>query len=430
MLKHDKSKEAMKQARELMPGGVSSPVRAFRAVGGEPPVIARAKGPYLWDIDRNRYIDYVGTWGPAILGHADDTVVEAVCAAAKDGTSFGAPTLRESRLARMVIDAVPSVEQVRFVSSGTEATMSALRLARAATGRDLVVKLDGCYHGHGDSLLVKAGSGVETLGLPDSPGVPAALASLTLTVPFNDLPAMEALFEKKGSEIACIIAEPIVGNMGVILTDDGYLEGLERICDAHGALLVIDEVMTGFRVALGGAQSLYGVRPDLTTFGKVIGGGLPVGAYGGRADLMEMVAPAGPVYQAGTLSGNPLAMAAGIATLERLMEAGSYDRLETQSARLADGLLAAARDVGLPVFGTRVGSMLGLFFREGPVQNADDARGSDMDRFARYHQAMLERGIYLAPSQFEAAFVSLSHDDEVIDRTIGAAAEVFRELAA
>ena len=430
MRKQEKSRELMKQARALMPGGVSSPVRAFRAVGGDPPVIARAKGAYLHDVDGNRYVDYVGTWGPAILGHADDAVVEAVCAAAKDGTSFGAPTAREVRLARLVIDAVESVEKVRFVSSGTEATMSALRLARAATGRDLIVKFDGCYHGHGDSLLVKAGSGVETLGLPDSPGVPKALAELTLTLPFNDLAAVERLFAERGSEIACVITEPAVGNMGLILPEAGFLPGLRELCDAHGVLLILDEVMTGFRVALGGAQARYGVRPDLTTFGKVIGGGLPVGAYGGRADLMDQVAPSGPVYQAGTLSGNPLAMAAGIATLERLREPGTYAQLERQSARLAEGLLEAAGDAGVEVFGTRVGSMLGLYFQGGPVVNADDARKSDTAAFGRYHRAMLDHGVYLAPSQFESSFVSLAHDDAAIDQTLDAAAEAFKVVAA
>ncbi len=430
MRKQEKSRELMKQAMALMPGGVNSPVRAFRAVGGDPPVIARAKGAYLHDVDGNRYVDYVGTWGPAILGHADDEVVEAVCAAAQDGTSFGAPTAREVRLARMVIDAVDSVEKVRFVSSGTEATMSALRLARAATGRDRIVKFDGCYHGHGDSLLVKAGSGVETLGLPDSPGVPKALAELTITLPFNDLAAVAQLFAERGEEIACIITEPAVGNMGLILPEDGFLPGLRKLCDDHGVLLILDEVMTGFRVALGGAQQVYGVRPDLTTFGKVIGGGLPVGAYGGRADLMDQVAPSGPVYQAGTLSGNPLAMAAGIATLERLAEPHTYEKLERQSARLAEGLLAAAKDAGVEAFGTRVGSMLGLYFQGGPVRNADDARKSDTAAFGRYHRAMLDHGVYLAPSQFESSFVSLAHDDAAIDQTLDAAAEAFKVVAA
>ncbi len=429
MLDHSRSKTIMDRARQLMPGGVNSPVRAFKAVGGEPPVMTRAFGARLEDVDGNTYIDYVGTWGPAILGHADPSVLAAITAAAKDGTSFGAPTQRENTLAELVIDLMPSVEKVRFVNSGTEATMSALRLARGATGRDDIVKFDGCYHGHADSLLVKAGSGVETLGLPDSPGVPADFAKHTLTLPYNDLEAARELFERTGETIACVILEPVVGNMGCIPPADGFLAGLRDLCTQHGALLIFDEVMTGFRVALGGAQALYDITPDLTCFGKVIGGGLPVGAYGGRADLMDKVAPAGPIYQAGTLSGNPLAMAAGIATLKKLKAPGIYDRLGEICDQVVLGLEAAAKDAGLPVCTARVGAMFGLFFQEGPVVNGDDARKSDTERFGRWHRGMLEHGVYLAPSQFEAGFVSLAHDDAVIATTLEAAKAVMKSLS-
>ncbi|MDF1564537.1 MAG: glutamate-1-semialdehyde 2,1-aminomutase [Deltaproteobacteria bacterium] len=419
----------MDRARQLMPGGVNSPVRAFKAVGGNPLVIASASGARMTDVDGNSYIDYVGTWGPAILGHADPDVIAAITAAAQQGTSFGAPSVRENELAELVIELMPSLEKVRFVNSGTEATMSALRLARGATGRDDIVKFDGCYHGHADSLLVKAGSGVETLGLPDSPGVPADFAKHTLTLPYNDLAAAKALFEQKGKEIACVILEPVVGNMGCIPPVEGFLEGLRELCDAHGAILIFDEVMTGFRVALGGAQARFDIRPDLTCFGKVIGGGLPVGAYGGRADLMDQMAPAGPIYQAGTLSGNPLAMAAGIATLKKLAEPGVFERLGKTCDRLVDGLEAAAAEAGIPICTARVGAMFGFYFQEGPVLNGDDARKSDTGRFGKWHAAMLEKGVYVAPSQFEAGFVSLAHDDATIDATIAAAREVMKTLA-
>ena len=419
----------MEEARRLMPGGVNSPVRAFKAVGGEPPVIARAQGAYLEDVDGNRYIDYVGSWGPAILGHAPEPVVEAVIRTARDGTSFGAPSPLEVELARRVVERVPSVEKVRFVSSGTEATMSALRLARGVTGRDDIVKFDGCYHGHADSLLVKAGSGVETLGLPDSPGVPADFARHTLTLPFNDLEAAKALFSRQGDRIACVITEPIVGNVGCVLPEPGFLQGLQDLCRAHGALFVLDEVMTGFRVHPGGATAFYGLSPDLVCFGKIIGGGLPVGAYGGRAEIMAQVAPEGPVYQAGTLSGNPLAMAAGVATLDALAEEGVYDRLDETTEQLCRGLGEAAREAGVPVVQTRAGSMMGLFFTDAEtIRNADDVRRCDFERFARWHQGMLRRGVYLAPSQYEAGFVSLAHDEEAIERTLEAARETFAEL--
>jgi glutamate-1-semialdehyde 2,1-aminomutase len=414
-LRKDKSGEFFARAKELMPGGVSSPVRAFKAVGGGPLFMARGEGAYITDADGNRFVDWVMSWGPLILGHAPARVVEAVVEAARAGTSFGAPTEREIQLAEMVRERVPSVERVRFVSSGTEATMSALRLARAATGRDDIVKLDGCYHGHGDSLLVKAGSGVETLGLPDSPGVPADLARHTLVLPFNDLDRAEDLFRKRGERIAALILEPVVGNMGVLAPLPGYLSGLRELCSRHGVVLIFDEVMTGFRVARGGAQELHGVTPDLSTFGKVIGGGLPVGAYGGRADIMKLVAPEGPVYQAGTLSGNPLAMAAGIATLD-LLDADAYRKLEQTSAALEAGLR------GLP--GTRlnrVGSMWTLFFAEHEVLDAATARQCDTKRFARFHAAMLDAGIYLPPSQFEAAFISLAHGPAEVEKTVAAA---------
>jgi len=430
MLKHDRSRSLMEQARRLMPGGVNSPVRAFKAVGGEPPVMARAEGAFLFDVDGNQYIDYVGTWGPAILGHAEKSVIAAITETAKHGVSFGAPSEQENILAELVISLMPSLEKVRFVNSGTEATMSAIRLARGATGRDDIVKFDGCYHGHADSLLVKAGSGVETLGLPDSPGVPADFAKHTLTLPYNDLDALRRLFEDqgKGAEIACVILEPVVGNMGCIPPKEGFLSGLRALCDKHGVLLIFDEVMTGFRVALGGAQSLYDLRPDLTCFGKVIGGGLPVGAYGGRADLMDQMAPSGPIYQAGTLSGNPLAMAAGIATLNALKAPGVYERLGVQCTRLVKGLERAAAEAKVPICTAQVGAMFGFFFQEGPVESGDDARRSDTKRFGQWHNAMLERGIYLAPSQFEAGFISLAHSDALIDQTLEAAREVFATL--
>ncbi|MFQ6015567.1 MAG: glutamate-1-semialdehyde 2,1-aminomutase [Anaerolineae bacterium] len=428
-MKFDRSKALFAEAREVLPGGVDSPVRAFRAVGGQPLFIQRGEGPYLYDADGNRYIDYVLSWGPLILGHAYPSVAEALKVAVERGTSYGAPTELETELARMVVEMVPPVEMVRFVNSGTEATMSALRLARAYTGRPKIVKFEGCYHGHADLLLVQAGSGVATLGLPDSPGVPPGATADTLTAPYNDLAAVERLFEAYPEEIAAVIVEPVAGNMGVVPPKEGYLAGLRRVTRAHGALLIFDEVMTGFRVARGGAQELYSIDPDLTTLGKVIGGGLPVGAYGGKREIMETVAPAGPMYQAGTLSGNPLAMTAGIETLKVLAQPGVYDTLEERSERLVTGIGAAAEEAGIPIFQTRVGTMFCLFFTDQAVTDYASAKSSDTARYAHYFQGMLERGVYLAPSQFEAGFMSLVHGQEEIERTIEAAAEVMRAVA-
>jgi glutamate-1-semialdehyde 2,1-aminomutase len=411
-----------------MPGGVSSPVRAFKSVGGQPIVFDRVKGAYIWDVDGNQYIDYVGTWGPAICGHAHPEVNQALAAALEKGTSFGAPCALENVLAEMVIQAVPSIEMVRFVNSGTEACMAVLRLMRAFTGRDKVIKFSGCYHGHADMFLVQAGSGVATLGLPDSPGVPKSVTSNTLTAPYNDLEAVKALFAENPGEISGVILEPIVGNAGFIVPDAGFLEGLREITRENDALLVFDEVMTGFRIAYGGVQEKFGITPDLTTLGKIIGGGLPVGAYGGRREIMEMVAPAGPVYQAGTLSGNPLAMTAGIKTLELLQRPGTYEQLEQITHTLIEGLLQAARDAGHEVCGGNISAMFGLFFQAGPVHNYDDAKRSDLDKFSRFHRGMLERGVYLAPSQFEAGFTSLALTDADIEQTIAAAREVLAEL--
>lgn len=411
-----------------MPGGVSSPVRAFKSVGGQPIVFDRVKGAYIWDVDGNQYIDYVGTWGPAICGHAHPDVLGALHDALDKGTSFGAPCYLENVLAEMVIDAVPSIEMVRFVNSGTEACMAVLRLMRAFTGREKLIKFEGCYHGHADMFLVKAGSGVATLGLPDSPGVPKSTTSNTLTAPYNDLEAVKALFAENPGEIAGVILEPVVGNAGFILPDAGFLEGLREITKEQGALLVFDEVMTGFRIAYGGAQAKFGITPDLTTLGKVIGGGLPVGAYGGRKDIMEMVAPAGPMYQAGTLSGNPLAMTAGIKTLELLQKPGVYEQLDRVTKKLSAGLLAAAKETGHAVCGGSLSAMFGMFLTEGPVHNYEDAKKSDLAKFGKFHRGMLERGIYLAPSQFEAGFTSLAHTDEDIDRTIAAARDVLSSL--
>jgi glutamate-1-semialdehyde 2,1-aminomutase len=410
-------------AQRVIPGGVNSPVRAFRGVGGEPFFVARAEGARLWDVDGKSYVDYVGSWGPLILGHAAPAVVEAVVAAAARGTSYGAPTGGEVQLAEAITQAYPSIEMVRLVSSGTEAAMSAIRVARGATGRDVLVKFEGGYHGHADSLLVKAGSGGATFGIPDSRGVPAALAALTVTVPFNDIGAVRSLFDARGSEIAAVIVEPVAGNMGVIPPAPGFLEGLRELTTQHGAVLIFDEVITGFRVARGGAQALYGVRPDLTCLGKIIGGGLPVGAYGGRADLMGQVAPLGGVYQAGTLSGNPLAVAAGLATVRALGVAGVYERLEALGDRLARGLLDGAQRAGIPLTVNRVGSMLTGFFCAGPVTDYASAKRADTARYARFFHALAARGVYLAPSQFEAAFVSLAHTEADVDATVKAAAE-------
>ncbi len=421
-----RSVELFAAARRVIPGGVNSPVRAFRAVGGQPIFIDRGEGPYLFDVDGNRYVDYVLSWGPLILGHAHPRVVEALKRAVERGTSYGAPTALETELAELVIEAMPAIEMVRFVNSGTEATMSALRLARAYTGRDKIIKFEGCYHGHADSLLVRAGSGVATLGLPDSPGVPAGAAQDTITVPYNDLEAVERAFAAHPDQIAGVIVEPVAGNMGVVLPQPGFLEGLRRLTQENGALLIFDEVMTGFRVAYGGAQSLYDIQPDLTTLGKVIGGGLPVGAYAGRREIMEMVAPAGPMYQAGTLSGNPLAMTAGIETLKVLQEPGIFEEIEQKTAALADGIGQAAREAGVPVFQTRVGTMFCTFFTSDPVTDYASAKKADTARFGRFFRAMLEQGVYLAPSQFEAGFMSLAHSDEDIERTVEATAQAFR----
>jgi glutamate-1-semialdehyde 2,1-aminomutase len=424
----EKSKQLLAAARKVIPGGVNSPVRAFRAVGGEPPFIAQGEGAYLWDEDGNHYVDYVLSWGPLVLGHAHPAVVEALTAAAAQGTSFGAPTALEIELAELVIGMVPGVEMVRFVNSGTEATMSALRLARAYTGRNKIIKFEGCYHGHGDMLLVQAGSGVATLGLPDSPGVPPGAAQDTLTAPFNNLTAVETLFERFPGEIAAVILEPVAGNMGVVPPDVAFLPGLRALTEAHGALLIFDEVMTGFRVALGGAQELYGVDPDLTTLGKVIGGGLPVGAYGGKRAIMETVAPAGPMYQAGTLSGNPLAMTAGLVTLRELGKPGIFEGLVAQTEQLCEGIGRAAGAAGVPVYQTQVGTMFCTYFAEGPVTDYATAKASDTAAFGRFFQAMLQAGVYLAPSQFEAGFTSIAHGDEAIDATIEAARGAFKQV--
>jgi glutamate-1-semialdehyde 2,1-aminomutase len=417
------SDKIMAEAKNLMPGGVSSPVRAFKSVGGNPVVFDRVKGAYAYDVDGNEYVDYVGTWGPAICGHANDEVNEALKAALEKGTSFGAPSANENVLAKAVIDAVPSVEMVRFTNSGTEACMGMLRLVRAYTGREKIIKFEGCYHGHADGFLVQAGSGVATLGLPDSPGVPEGATRGTLVAQYNDLASVEALL--KDHEVAAIVLEPVVGNSGFIAPTEEFLRGLRRLTTANGALLVFDEVMTGFRIAYGGAQAHFGVTPDVTTMGKVIGGGLPVGAYGGRKDIMEMVAPAGPMYQAGTLSGNPLAMTAGIKTLEILSRPGQYAKLDKLTKRLVAGVLDAGKAAGHAMCGGSISGMFGFFFCDGPVANFQEATASDTDKFGRWHRAMLERGVYLAPSQYEAGFMSLAHTEADVDKTIAAAKEVF-----
>jgi glutamate-1-semialdehyde 2,1-aminomutase len=428
-MKTQRSRKELRRAQRFIPGGVNSPVRAFGSVGQAPRFIARAKGARLWDVDGNEYIDYVGSWGPMILGHADAGVLRAVRAAAARGTSFGAPSDLETELAELICKAVPSVERVRMVSSGTEATMSALRLARAATGRSRILKFEGCYHGHADALLVGAGSGVATLGIPGSPGVPAAFTELTVQAPYNDLEAVSDAFGRWAGEIACVIVEPIAGNMGMVLPEPGFLQGLRALCDQHGALLIIDEVMTGFRVAWGGAQVLYDVTPDLSCFGKVVGGGLPAAAYGGRADLMTQMAPEGPVYQAGTLSGNPLAMAAGCETLRRLARPGSYERLSALAERLAQGLQEAGQEAGVDLVTAHAGGMLGFFFHPGPVRNFADAQKADAEAFVVFFAAMLDQGIYLAPSAYEAAFVSLAHRPKDVDVTLEAARRALRKVA-
>lgn len=429
-MKHDQSHALFQQALPLMPGGVNSPVRAFKSVGGEPFFAKRAEGAYLIDVDGNRYIDYIGSWGPMIAGHAHPAVIAAVDKVMRDGLSFGVPNALEVTMAQTITRLVPSCEMVRMVNSGTEATLSAIRLARGTTGRNRIVKFEGCYHGHGDSFLVKAGSGMLTLGVPNSPGVPKTLADLTLTLTYNDFEGATRLFAELGEDIAGVIVEPIVGNANCILPAEGYLQHLRDLCTQNGALLIFDEVMTGFRVALGGAQALYGITPDLTTFGKIIGGGMPVGAYGGRRDLLSQIAPSGPIYQAGTLSGNPVAMAAGLATLDLIQAPGFYDGLAKNTQILRDGLESAAKDAGIAFTTTGVCAMFGLYFCEGPINGYADAMRSDSSRFNRFFHGMLERGVYFAPSAFEAGFLSSMHGDVEIEQTLSAARAVFAEIAA
>jgi glutamate-1-semialdehyde 2,1-aminomutase len=419
----EKSRVLQERAAGLLPGGVDSPVRAFRAVGGDPPFVARAEGAYLWDVDGNRYLDCFGSWGPMILGHAFPPVVEAIKEAAAKGASFGASHAGEGDLAELVRRCFPSVEKLRFVSSGTEACMSAIRLARGFTGRKFVIKFEGCYHGHADALLVKAGSGIATLGIPGSAGVPEETAMHTLALPYNDLTAVQAAFDAYPEQIACVIVEPVVGNAGTIIPETGYLAGLRRMTREHGALLILDEVMTGFRLSLGGAQQIYGIDPDLTTLGKIIGGGLPCGAFGGRAEVMEFLAPLGPVYQAGTLSGNPLAMAAGIATVGYLLEHQGevYAKLEETTAAIAEGVVGLAREAGVPITMNRVGSMWTWFFTDEAVNDFADASKSDTARFGRFHRAMMESGVWLPPSQFEAAFLSTAHGQAEVNLLLDAA---------
>jgi len=420
------SQQLWKEANRVLVGGVNSPVRAFKGVGGDPFFVKSGKGARIRDVDGNEFIDYVLSWGPLVLGHADDRVVEAVRQALENGSSFGIPTEAEIRLAERIVEIVPSIEKVRLVNSGTEATMSAIRLARGFTNRELIVKIEGCYHGHADGLLVKAGSGLTTLGVPTSPGVPAHYAACTLTMPYNDLDAARAIFEEHGERIAAIIIEPVAGNMGLVLPEPGYLQGLRDITKSYGALLIFDEVMTGFRVAMGGAQALYNVIPDLTVLGKVIGGGLPVGAYGGPEEIMDRVSPVGPIYQAGTLSGNPLATAAGLATLDALEEPGVFAGITARLQKLCAELGVLAKESGTPVYQTQVGSMSCLFFHEGPVRNYSDATASDTKRYATFFWTMLNNGVYLAPSQYEAAFMSSAHGPSEIDQTLTAARAAFR----
>jgi len=429
-MNHERSHALFSRAQQLIPGGVNSPVRAFRSVGGEPFFVQRADGAYLFDVDGNRYIDYVGSWGPMIVGHNHPAVREAVERAVRDGLSYGAPCAAEVTMAETLSRLVPSCEMVRMVNSGTEATLSAIRLARGATGRNRIVKFEGCYHGHGDSFLVKAGSGMLTLGVPTSPGVPAGLSELTATLSYNDFEGATALFDDIGSEVAAVIIEPVVGNANCIPPLPGYLEHLRALCTRHGALLIFDEVMTGFRVALGGAQAHYGITPDLSTFGKIIGGGMPVGAYGGRRELMSQIAPAGPIYQAGTLSGNPVAMAAGLAMLELIQAPNFHRDLTAATTRLCEGLEAAAGEAGVAVSTNQVGAMFGLFFTEEKVTSYAQATACDIPAFNRFFHAMLERGVFLAPSAYEAGFVSSAHDDTVVDETIRIAREAFQVVAA
>lgn len=429
-MKRDLSHSLFQKARCLMPGGVNSPVRAFKSVGGEPFFAQRAEGAYLFDVDGNRYLDYIGSWGPMIAGHAHPEVIEAVNRVMRDGLSFGVPNALEVAMAETITRLVPSCEMVRMVNSGTEATLSAIRLARGASGRDRIVKFEGCYHGHGDSFLVKAGSGMLTLGVPNSPGVPKTLADLTLTLPYNDFEAATKLFDELGHDIAGVIVEPIVGNANCILPAEGYLRHLRELCTQHGSVLIFDEVMTGFRVALGGAQALYGITPDLTTFGKIIGGGMPVGAYGGRRDLMEQIAPSGPIYQAGTLSGNPVAMAAGLATLQLIQAPDFYQTLAERTMQLRHGLQQAADAAGIAFTSTGTCAMFGLYFCDGPINGYADAMRSDTARFNRFFHGMLERGVYFAPSAFEAGFLSSAHGEAEIAHTLAAAREVFADIAA
>ena len=425
---YSRSVHFFQEAQKFIPGGVNSPVRAFKSVGTDPLFIKNASGPRIYDVDGNEFIDYVGSWGPMILGHCHPKVVSAVKSAVDNGCSFGAPTELEITLAEMVIKAVPSIEMVRMVSSGTEATMSAIRLARGFTGRDKILKFSGCYHGHSDSLLVKAGSGAATFGVPDSPGVPQDFAKLTLTATYNDLESVQTLVAENKNEVSCIIVEPIAGNMGTVPPKDGFLEGLRKLCAEEGIVLIFDEVMSGFRVAYGGAQELYGVTPDMTTLGKIIGGGLPVGAFGGKKEIMSLLSPSGGVYQAGTLSGNPLAMTAGIETLKLLQSEGFYQNLEEKSAYVASGIAQAAKDAGFPIYSTRVGSMFCAFFSKEPVYDWTSAAACDTKAFAKYFRLMLDAGIYLAPSQFETAFVSIAHSTDDLDKTIAAAAKAFKSL--
>jgi glutamate-1-semialdehyde 2,1-aminomutase len=425
-----RSKQLQERAERYFPGGVNSPVRAFRAVGGAPPFVERAEGAWVWDADGNRYVDYVGSWGPMILGHAFGPVVGAIERAARNSASFGASTAAEGDLAERIVECYPAIEKMRFVSSGTEATMSAIRLARAATGRKIIIKFEGCYHGHSDGLLVKAGSGVATFGIPGSAGVPEEIAALTLALPYNDIGAVEAAFDAHPDQIAAVIVEPVVGNAGCIAPAEDYLAGLRRVTVQHGALFIVDEVMTGFRVALGGACELYSLDPDLITLGKIVGGGLPVGVFGGKRRFMDMLAPLGPVYQAGTLSGNPLAMAAGIATVKYLQEhtAEVYSRLDSTAMAVAEGVKAEAQKAGVPLTLNRVGSMWTWFFASGPVTNYEQAAQSDTAAFGRFHRAMLNRGVWLPPSQFEAAFLGAAHGEEEVAATVNAAREAFEEM--
>lgn len=424
----EKSRQAFAKAQKVIPGGVNSPVRAFKSVGRDPLFIDRGEGAHIWDIDGNRYLDFVGSWGPLIVGHAHPDVVAVIKRVAERGTSYGAPTEVETVLAEEILKAYPSMEMIRMVNSGTEATMSALRLARGVTGRTKIVKFEGCYHGHSDQLLIKAGSGALTYGVPTSPGVPSQIAATTISARFNDLEGLKEIFQREGDEIACVILEPVAGNMGVVLPEDGFLQGVRRITEEYGALLIFDEVMTGFRVSYGGAQAHFGIDPDLTCLGKVIGGGLPVGAYGGKRRFMEQIAPSGPIYQAGTLSGNPLAMNAGLTTLKLLQRPGTYEALASKTTRLAEGLKQLALEAGLPIWVNAIGAMFSVFFTDVPVKDYASACTSQVELFAKYHRGMLERGIYLAPSQYEAVFLSTAHTESDIDQALEQARTVFRTL--